>query len=74
MTGRVPFKRLIYPLPVPGGLGIHCTLDLQGRAKVGPDVQWVDAVSYEVDETRIDEFYTAVRRYWPDLPDGGLCV
>lgn len=68
----MPFKRLIYPVPVSGGLGIHCTLDLQGRAKVGPDVQWVDGLDniYEVDEGRADDFYRAVRRYWPDLPDG----
>ena len=38
-AGRAPFKHLVYPLPEEGGLGVHLTLDLQGEAKFGPDVQ-----------------------------------
>jgi L-2-hydroxyglutarate oxidase LhgO len=41
LSGRAPFSRLIYPVPEPGGLGVHLTIDLGGQAKFGPDVQWV---------------------------------
>src|SRR4030081_3074426 len=40
LAGRSPFSRLIYPVPVPGGLGVHITVDLGGQARVGPDVDW----------------------------------
>jgi L-2-hydroxyglutarate oxidase LhgO len=41
LTGRSPFSRLIYPVPEPGGLGVHLTLDLAGGARFGPDVEWL---------------------------------
>ena len=69
---RAPFSRLIYPVPEPGGLGIHLTLDLQGSARFGPDVQWCDSVDYTVEASRADRFYGEIRRYWPTLPDGAL--
>ncbi|HKD53662.1 MAG TPA: NAD(P)/FAD-dependent oxidoreductase [Steroidobacteraceae bacterium] len=72
LRGESPFRRLIYPLPIPGGLGIHLTLDLAGRARFGPDVQWVEACEYNVDAQRGLGFYDAVRRYWPGLRDGAL--
>jgi L-2-hydroxyglutarate oxidase LhgO len=72
LNGRAPFSRLIYPAPVPGGLGTHLTLDLAGQARFGPDVEWVEAIDYRVDPARASSFYAAVRRYWPDLPDGAL--
>jgi L-2-hydroxyglutarate oxidase LhgO len=72
LAGRSPFSRLIYPVPVPGGLGTHLTLDLGGQAKFGPDVEWVDRVDYDVDPARGQGFYAAIRRYWPGLPDGAL--
>jgi L-2-hydroxyglutarate oxidase LhgO len=72
LTGRAPFSRLIYPLPVPGGLGVHLTLDLAGRGRFGPDVEWVERETYTVDPARGEAFYAAIRRYWPDLPDGAL--
>ena len=43
-----PFKRLIYPVPNNAGLGIHLTLDLAGRAKFGPDVEWIDEPNYTI--------------------------
>ncbi|MBS0519010.1 MAG: NAD(P)/FAD-dependent oxidoreductase [Proteobacteria bacterium] len=72
LAGRSPFSRLIYPVPVPGGLGVHITVDLGGQAKFGPDVEWIDSIDYTVDPHRADKFYAAVRRYWPDLRDGAL--
>lgn len=72
MTGRSPFSRLIYPVPVKGGLGIHLTLDLAGQARFGPDVEWVDALDYEVNPGRVERFYRGIRRYYPDLADGSL--
>jgi L-2-hydroxyglutarate oxidase LhgO len=72
LTGRSPFSRLIYPVPVPGGLGVHITVDMGGQAKFGPDVEWIDAIDYTVDPHRADKFYAAARRYWPNLKDGAL--
>jgi len=72
LSGRSPFSRLIYPVPVPGGLGVHLTIDLGGQARFGPDVQWIDAIDYTVDPTRADSFYAAVRKYWPALMDHAL--
>jgi L-2-hydroxyglutarate oxidase LhgO len=71
-SGRPVFRRLIYPVPLPGGLGIHVTLDLAGRMRFGPDVQWVDGYDYAVDPARAESFYPAIRTYWPGLPDGTL--
>jgi L-2-hydroxyglutarate oxidase LhgO len=72
LSGKTPFRHLIYPVPVPGGLGVHITLDLAGQARFGPDVEWIDRVDYAVDPRRGDGFYAAVRRYWPGLRDGAL--
>jgi L-2-hydroxyglutarate oxidase LhgO len=70
--GRPAFSHLIYPAPVEGGLGTHLTLDLAGRMRFGPDVQWVDEEDYEVEPGRAASFYASIRRYWPGLPDGAL--
>ncbi|QNK66720.1 NAD(P)/FAD-dependent oxidoreductase [Variovorax sp. PAMC26660] len=73
LSGKAPFGRLIYPVPEPGGLGVHLTVDLGGQAKFGPDVQWVAcADDLVVDPARGDSFYAEVRKYWPALPDGAL--
>lgn len=72
LQGRSPFTRLIYPVPVPGGLGVHLTIDLGGQARFGPDVEWIEAIDYTVDPRRADSFYAAVRKYWPALKDGAL--
>jgi L-2-hydroxyglutarate oxidase LhgO len=72
LAGRAPFSRLIYPVPEPGGLGVHLTLDLAGQARFGPDVEWVDRLDYQVDARRAPAFEAAVRAYWPALPPGAL--
>lgn len=71
-TQRAPFSHLIYPVPEPGGLGVHLTLDLAGQARFGPNVAWVDEIDYTVNAADGDGFYAAVRRYWPALADGAL--
>lgn len=72
LAGKAPFTHLIYPIPEPGGLGVHLTLDLGGQARFGPDVQWVDKIDYSVDPARGQGFYAEIRRYWPELEDGAL--
>jgi L-2-hydroxyglutarate oxidase LhgO len=72
LARRAPFSRLIYPVPEPGGLGVHLTLDLAGQARFGPDVEWIERVNYDVDIRRADKFYGAIRSYWPGLPDNAL--
>ncbi|MEO0882800.1 MAG: NAD(P)/FAD-dependent oxidoreductase [Pseudomonadota bacterium] len=72
LSAKAPFKQLIYPVPIRGGLGIHLTLDLGGSARFGPDVEWVTELDYAVDSRRADPFYHAVRRYWPGLEEGSL--
>lgn len=77
LSGKSPFSHLIYPIPEPGGLGVHLTLDMGGQAKFGPDVEWLDIdeedqINYTVDQGRGDSFYAAVRKYWPGLKDGSL--
>eukprot|EP00897_Mesotaenium_endlicherianum_P006244 jgi/Mesen1/5648/ME000286S04860 len=80
-AGRPPFKRLIYPVPEEGGLGVHVTLDLSGQIKFGPDVEWLPepapcgltyAYDYGVDPSRAQKFYPAIRKYYPALPNGSL--
>jgi L-2-hydroxyglutarate oxidase LhgO len=71
-AGRPAFSRLIYPTPVDGGLGVHVTLDLAGRMRFGPDVEWIAEESYTVDARRSDGFYERIRTYWPGLPNDSL--
>ena len=72
LAGLSPFGHLIYPLPTNEGLGVHLTLDLRGRARFGPDTEWVEDLDYNVDPRRSASFYSAVRSYYPDLRDGQL--
>ena len=72
LIGRPPFTRPIYPVPEAAGLGVHVTVDLGGQVRFGPDVEWIDAIDYDVDPRRADSFYEAIRRYYPALPDGAI--
>ncbi len=72
LSGKQPFQHLVYPVPEPGGLGVHATLDMGGKTRFGPDVEWVGTEDYAVNPARAERFYDAIRRYWPALPDGAL--
>ena len=72
LNKKSPFSRLVYPVPEPGGLGVHVTLDMAGQARFGPDVEWIERINYDVDPRRAERFYAAIRRYWPGLPDNAL--
>lgn len=66
-TGRHPFKTLVYPVPEPGGLGVHLTLDLAGQARFGPDVEWIETEDYTVQPDRVGRFVSSIKAWWPGL-------
>jgi len=72
LAGKAPFCHLVYPVPEPGGISVHLTLDLGGQARFGPDVEWVDEIDYAVDPKRSHAFYAEIRKYWPALQDNTL--
>lgn len=77
ISKKSPFSKLIYPVPVDGGLGVHVTFDLNGQMRFGPDVEWLDhdnpdLIDYKVDPFRCEGFYEAIRKYWPELQDNSL--
>ena len=80
LKGPPPFERLVYPMPRAGSLGIHFTRDAGGGGKFGPDIEWKGAASdsapdyslEDADGARCARFESAIRRYWPGLPDGAL--
>ncbi|CAE7404954.1 L2HGDH [Symbiodinium microadriaticum] len=75
LSGPCPVKTLVYPVPADGGLGVHLTLSMDGRARFGPDVEWLDNLddgTFVADRDRQPLFEQAIRRYWPDLPEGKL--
>jgi L-2-hydroxyglutarate oxidase LhgO len=68
-------KTLVYPAPEPGqaGLGTHLTLDLGGRIKFGPDVEWVDSPDdLAVNESRLAQTVVEVKKYLPGLDETQL--
>jgi L-2-hydroxyglutarate oxidase LhgO len=72
MSGKPAFARLVYPVAVPGSLGIHVALDLAGQVRFGPDIHWIDAIDYRFNESSAQGFYASIRRYFPALADGAL--
>ncbi len=75
LSGRHPFKRLVYPMPSAGWLGLHLTIDIAGQVKFGPDLDWRDRLDYTFEDeggARRERFETTIRRYWPGLPDNAL--
>lgn len=85
-SAKTPFSHLIYPIPVPGGLGIHLTLDMAGAAKFGPDVEWlerslpdkhassVEGFDYAVDPEKSASFAKAISEYWPNVDEAKLAA
>jgi len=71
-SGASPFRRLVYPVAEPGGLGVHVTLDLGGQARFGPDVCWIDRIDYGFDDSQREAFIEAIRRYYPALDESRL--
>lgn len=71
-SGSVPFSRLIYPVARAGGLGVHVTFDLGGRARFGPDVEWIEGIDYAFDDSARETFIAAIRSYWPDVDPARL--
>lgn len=67
LSGRAPFRHLIYPVADAYSLGIHATLDLAGRVRFGPDVEWIESVDYRFGTNRAAQFAEAIRRYYPSL-------
>ena len=69
LRGKSPFSHLIYPLPEKNqhGLGVHATLDMSGRLRFGPDVEYTHALDYQVDSDKRQVFCKAIQRYFPGL-------
>jgi L-2-hydroxyglutarate oxidase LhgO len=67
-------RHLVYPVPTPKheGLGVHATLDLGGRVRFGPDVEYVDTIDYRVDEGKRDAFHESIITYLPFLAKESL--
>ena len=72
VSGCSPFRHLIYPIPVPGALGVHVTLDMDGYARLGPDIQWIDDEDYSVSDAIVPEFIKACHGFWPGVRDHKL--
>lgn len=70
--GRSPFRQLVYPIAVKGGLGVHVTLDMSGGTRFGPDVRWRDSIDYTFDDSGKSRFIEAIRRYFPDVNEDNL--
>jgi L-2-hydroxyglutarate oxidase LhgO len=67
---KSPFRHLVYPVPEPGGLGVHVTLDMGGRARFGPNVEWLASndpaeIDYTVAADIAVRFAPVITSYWP---------
>ena len=62
-------NHLVYPVPLPSnvGMGIHITIDLEGRLRLGPSTEYVDAIDYSMDGRNKELFYESARKYLPAL-------
>jgi L-2-hydroxyglutarate oxidase LhgO len=60
-----PVDRLVYPVPEQAGIGIHISLSLDGRVRLGPNFRYMDTIDYSIDDTDRMDFYRAAHRYLP---------
>jgi L-2-hydroxyglutarate oxidase LhgO len=67
LSGRSPFQRHIYPLPDGAWLGLHATVDIGGRCKFGPDIEWIPDLDYSFAPEKLDKFLEFIRSYYPGL-------
>jgi len=67
LSGPSPFKRHIYPLPDGAWLGLHATVDIGGRCKFGPDIEWIAGLDYSFVPEKLERFLDFVRSYYPGL-------
>ncbi|KAK9420643.1 putative FAD dependent oxidoreductase [Seiridium unicorne] len=68
-------KRLVYPMTMPGagGLGTHLTLDMAGRIRFGPDVEWVDdPTDLAVNDERLPLAIQEIHKYLPGVDESAL--
>ena len=68
-------KHLIYPAPTPGlgGLGTHLTLDISGRIRFGPDVEWVDSPDdLQVNSARMPQAIEEIKKFLPDIKEEAI--
>ncbi len=72
LSGKSPFSRHIYPMPDGAWLGLHSTVDLGGRCKFGPDIEWIPAIDYSFDTAKMDKFLDSIRSYYPALDPSRL--
>ena len=77
LTARNPFRHLVYPVPEPGGLGVHLTIDMAGVGRFGPNVEWLSiqdpaAIDYSVSPTFVDTFAPLIAEYWPKVTQAML--
>ena len=72
LSVKSPFTHLVYPVPEPGGLGVHVTLDMGGRARFGPNVEWLASndpadIDYTVSPDIAAAFAPVIASYWPGV-------
>ncbi len=72
LSGKSPFKRHIYPMPDGAWLGLHATVDIGGRCKFGPDIEWIDDLDYSFDASKLGKFFDFIRSYYPGLDPSQL--
>ena len=67
LSGPSPFKRHIYPVPDGAWLGLHATVDIGGRCKFGPDIEWIEEIDYGFEPEKLEKFLGFIRSYYPGL-------
>jgi L-2-hydroxyglutarate oxidase LhgO len=67
LSGASPFKRHIYPMPAGAWLGLHATVDIGGRCKFGPDIEWTPEIDYSFQPEKLEKFLDFIRSYYPGL-------